>query len=433
MARTKSKANAPATLSAPIEVAATWEPIESLVPWVKNPRLNDESVDAVAASIQRFGFGAPVVARRENREIIAGHTRVKAALKLGHTSVPVRFLDISEEEAHALALADNKLAELADWNTDVLSEVLRDFEANAVNFDNLGWDATELSELLMRGNRPPTNGASDPGPGPLPPDAGTHSKLGTVYQLGPHRLVCGDSSLPETWALLDAERGDRQYDLKWSDPPYGVKYSSIGRTKQHEKIANDDMKDDDLLAFLRKVFAHTYARTRPGGVWYIAAPGGPLHHVFSSALVELPTMYRQGLVWLKDVMVFGRSDRHYQHEAIFYGWKEGAAHTWTAGRKKTSVLEVPRPKKSADHPTMKPLELIEECISCHRPEHGDVLVVEPFCGSGSTLIASARQGYVCHAVELSPAYCDVIRDRWTRWATEAGQDPGPGKLLLQRE
>lgn len=415
------------------KVAAVMEPIDSLIPWEQNPRKNDQAVDAVVQSIQTFGFGAPLLVRTADRKIIAGHTRYKAAKRLGLTEVPVRWMDLTEAQAKALALADNRLGELAEWDEDLLSTVLRDIKGTAEELiGSIGWDNDELAKILAKGNTPPPNATNDPLPGPLPPDAGTHSKPGGIYALGPHVLVCGDSTDPATWALLDQVRGERPYDMVWTDPPYGVSFKSPGRTNEHEIIANDDLDAEELTAFLRKVFGLMYARTRAGGVWYVASPDGPLRHCFATALLELPTVWRQSFAWVKDTMVFGRSDRHYQHEAIFYGWKEGAAHTWTAGRKKTSVINCKRPRVSDLHPTMKPIELIEECISCHRPKRGDVLVMEPFGGSGSTLIASARQGYRCHAIELSPAYCDVIRDRWTRWAQEAGQDPGPDALLLQR-
>jgi DNA modification methylase len=446
--------------------AATWEEIDSLVPWDKNPR-EDQPIEEVARSIEEFGFGAPLVARREGRQVIAGHTRIKAlrylqeavggwdearrarlAAKLGCPSspeilrrflglAPVRLMDLTEDQAKALALADNKLAELAKWDDPKLGAILNELAAIEIPPDLLGWSDKDADRLRMLANHAP--GTAPPAP-QMVHEGEPISKRGEVYRLGPHVLVCGSSADPAVWAAIDAIRGERGYDLVWTDPPYGVSYASIGRsqaereathkkTKQHAPIENDELTPEQLEAFLESTLGPAYDRTDPGGAWYVAAPGGPAQHAFGCVLTRRPTLWRQSLVWEKDTFVFGRSDRHYRHETIFYGWKEGAGHVWTGGRKRDSVLVVPRPKVSDLHPTEKPVELIEECLICHqRPAKGE-LVLDTFGGSGSTLVAAARLGMVCHTIEFEPMYADVIRERWARLAIELGQDPGPDAIL----
>ena len=394
------------------EAAAVWVPIEDLTPWTENPRKNDgRPVDAVADSIKRFGFASPIIARKENGEVIAGHTRLKAAELLGLDRVPVRYLDLDPADAHLLALADNKIGELAEWDDDILSGLLADLDADDLLI--AGFDDDDLASIL---------GDEDPvGPDdiePEPPPEEPESEPGEVYELGPHRLICGDSTDPEVFAKLCA---DGQVDAMWTDPPYGVSY--VGGTGL--TIQNDDLDEDGLRQLLDDSLSNALSVCRPGAACYVASPAGPLCGVFGATLASLG-VWRQMLVWVKDAFVLGRSDYHYKHEPIFYGWKPGASHSWLSGRDHHSLLEFDRPKVSKEHPTMKPIALIEYCL--RNNIRAGSIVLDPFGGSGSTLIAASRIGAKARLVELDPKYCDVIRKRWTAWAKEAGQDPGPGAL-----
>lgn len=400
------------------EPAATWTERSSLVPWSQNPRINKEAVAEVAASIKRFGFGSPIIARKADRQVIAGHTRLEAAAMLSLEWVPVRFLDLDPADARLLALADNKLGEIASWDTDTLSDVLQELEAEGAVLDGLGWTGAELDELLAE-CVPELDGSEDDCPDVVET---TDSTPGHVYELGPHRLVCGDATKASTWEML-MQSG--QADLVWTDPPYGVSY--VGKTKDALTLSNDDLDAGALAELLTNSLTCTSDHCRPGAVWYVCAPAGPLFAVFGQALSELE-IWRHTLVWLKDRFVLGRCDYHYRHEAIFYGWKPGAAHDWKSGRTHDSIHEVSRPGASREHPTMKPVELIERCLTNHVTPGTGAIVADPFGGSGSTLIAAARLNCEARLIELDPRYCDVIRRRWTKWATEKGLAPGSGAL-----
>lgn len=393
--------------------------IRDLTPWAKNPRKNDPAVDAVADSIRRFGFASPILARVEDGRVIAGHTRLKAAIKLGMEAVPVRYLDLDDDAANALALADNKLGELAEWDDAALAEILSGLGDGA---KGLGWDDDEIAALLAE---------ADPAPDPEDdaPEVREEavSQLGEVYQLGPHRLACGSSSDPEVWARL---LGEERLQMVWTDPPYGVAYVGGDRNptaptyQSGGKIENDDLSATDLRQLLTDTLGMTLAHTHPGAVWYVAAPSGPLFLEFGTVLQAFD-VWRHTLAWVKNAAVFGRCDYHYRHESLFYGWTPGAAHLAPTDHTLTSVLEHDRPGPSDKaHPTMKPLSLVRDCIrNSSRPGW---IIGEPFCGSGTTLLAAAAESRVCRAIELDPRYCDVIRRRWAKYAKENDLEVGDG-------
>jgi len=412
-----------------MEAAATWEAIDSLTPWDRNPRRNDNAVEQVAHSITRFGFGSPILARSSDRVIIGGHTRYKAAQRLGLDKVPVRFLDLDPAEAAALALADNKLGELAEWDDAAVAQILGELEAQGAPIDGLGWDDEELRELLGDGLEaaPPSDDAPE-----VDETGEPDSQPGAVYQLGPHRLVCGDATNPAVWARL---LGGERLQMVWTDPPYGVAVNNVTSIEEARRlhrrtdgklVANDDMTPDQLRSLLQAALGHAYEASEPGAAWYTAAPPGPLFYEFAATLIGMATLWRQTLIWVKDQFAFGRSDYHYRHEAIFYGWKEGAAHYFVDDRTFDTALEFQRPNRSPEHPTMKPVDLVRFCI--RNSSKPGWLVGEPFGGSGTTLMACAAEGRVARLIELDPRYCDVIRRRWTRWADENGVDAGPGAL-----
>lgn len=416
--------------------AAVYVHPDALEPDPQNPRRNDDAVPQVADSIRRFGFGAPIVARRTGPGrgvIIAGHTRWKAAHVLGLDRVPVRFMDLSEADARALMLADNKLAEIAEWDDDMLREVISELGSQEFDLSGLGWPDEELAELLADPLNPDTSASQGSDDVPEVANGEPNSTPGTVYILGPHRLLCGDSTQAESWDAV--MQGDRA-QMVWTDPPYGVAYTSGTRDPRDKKnygkgdsLQNDDLDEDALRGLLDASLGSAMAKCKPGAAWYVAAPPGPLHLVFGEVLKRFG-IWRRTLVWVKDQFVFGRGDYHYRHEPIFYGWTPGAAHYFTDDRTQDSILECPNPKRGGkgrgEHPTMKPVDLVRRCIrNSSRPGW---IVVDPFGGSGTTLIASAEEGRVARLIELDPKFCDVIRRRWTAWAIANGRDPGPGAL-----
>jgi site-specific DNA-methyltransferase (adenine-specific) len=244
-------------------------------------------------------------------------------------------------------------------------------------------------------------GETDPDQVPEPPPDPV-TKPGDLIELGDHRLLCGDSTKRED---VDRVLGGERPATTCSDPPYGVEY--VGKTKDALTVRNDGAAG--LRQLLTDSLGHAFDVCLEGAVWYVAAPAGPQFEDFAAVLSKLG-VWRQTLVWVKDSMVLGRSDYHYRHEAIFYGWKPGKAHREPPDRTQTTVWEVPRPKASREHPTMKPVALYARMLK-NSTTVGSV-VYEPFCGSGTTLIAAEQLGRRCYGIEIDPGYCDVVVARW---------------------
>jgi DNA modification methylase len=396
-------------------------PIDRPIPYARNPRkISEAAVAAVAGSIREFGFRSPIIVDGQGT-VINGHTRLMAARQLGLTTVPVVIAaDLTPAQCQAYRLADNRVAEFSEWDGELLRIELDDCEVDLAfaEFGELLKDLpSDESETMDQGDpdEVPSEAAGDPA-----------SQRGEVYELGPHRLMCGDSTSAEDWQAI---LGDEIGDAVMTDPPYGIDYvggCSDPRSpdyKKGDRVENDG--EEGLSALLHGALGQVLSRSKPGAVWYVAAPAGRPHVEFSMWLLK-EDILRQVLIWNKDQMVFGRSDYHYKHEFIYYGWKPGAAHRAPPDRTQVSVWDIKRPRKSEDHPTMKPVELYERMMN-NSTAPGE-LILEPFGGSGTTLIAAAKTGRICRAMEIAPRYCDVIRRRWTKFARENGKDPGTGAL-----
>lgn len=376
-------------------------PISSIRPYEDNPRQNDAGVDAVAASVKAFGFRQPIVVD-EDDVIIVGHTRYKAALKLGLAEVPVHVaVGLSPEQARAYRIADNQTATLSQWDDGKLVAELMALQTAGFDLDLTGFSAEDLARLL-----PPAHAAGQGDPEDVPdPPAEPETRPGDLWLLGRHRLLCGDATMP---ADLDRLMGGAAADLLLTDPPYGVGY--VGRTKDELTIENDDLGDDAAYrAFLAGAFRTAVGHVRPGGgfyVWHADVRGLPVRLAAGDAGLRV----RQCLVWAKQAMVLGRQDYQWRHEPCLYGWRDGGAHTWLGDRSQTTVLEFDRPGRSADHPTMKPVELVRYLVRNSCPPGGRVL--DPFGGSGTTLVAAELDGRTAYLLELDPAYADVAVRRW---------------------
>lgn len=385
------------------ELEALATPVDDLRPLPGNPRMGD--VDAVAASLRRFGQRKPIVARADGT-ITAGNHTWQAAKQLGWETIAAVRIDDDDDTAAAFALADNRTAELGSYDDELLAALVSSVgDADAELLRDAGWSDEAVAELLNRVDPPLPDvpPSDDPGDPPATPQ----SVLGDVWLLGGHRVACGDSTDVDA---LDAVMSGDTADAIWTDPPYGVSY--VGKTSDALTIENDKLDAAGLEDFLRAAFAGAATVVKPGGAWYVAAPSGDLFHAFGTVLLELG-VWRHTLVWVKDVFVMGRADYHYRHESIFYGWQPGAAHDWFGGRNKDTVLEVPRPKSSREHPTMKPVELIRVCLDNSVPRGG--VVLDPFGGSGSTLLACEYTGRKARLIELDPRYVDVICRRWQEY------------------
>lgn len=371
-----------------------WEPIKSIRPYEKNPRRNDEAVDAVAASIREFGWQQPIVVDK-NGVIIAGHTRYKAAKKLKCDTVPVVVADdLTEDQVKAYRLADNKTGELAEWDTALLGEELAelaDFDMSQFGFDTILQEEVREAEEDDYEVNPPEEPKAKPG---------------DIYQLGRHRLMCGDSTDAESVYQLCQ---DGQVDMLLTDPPYGVDYT--GKTKDALKIQNDATSDETLRDMLADAFSAANNIMKPGAVFYIwHADSKAL--VFRIACQMAGWEVRQVLIWVKNTMVMGRQDYQWKHEPCLYGWKDGAGHLWASDRKQTTILNFDRPTKNKEHPTMKPVKLFDYQIQ-NNTKGGDI-VLDLFGGSGTTIVACEQNGRCARVMELDPRYVDVIIDRWEK-------------------
>jgi site-specific DNA-methyltransferase (adenine-specific) len=378
-------------------------PIDSVTPYERNPRKNEAAVAVVAASIKEYGWQQPIVVDRE-RVVIVGDTRLKAARSLGLAVVPIHVADLSPEQAKAYRLMDNRSNENAEWDLDLLSLEIGDLRQMQFSLDLTGFTDLELGRLGATGTGNPGIGPADDAP-PLPVEPA--ARPGDLYALGAHRLLCGDATnLAHVARLLDGLRAD----LVFTDPPYNVDYT--GKTADALKIANDTMEARRYRAFLLAAFQVLFANTKAGCAIYLCHADTEGYNA-RGALTEAGWLFKQAIVWVKDSFVMGRQDYHWRHEPILYGWKPGAAHRWWADRTQDTVWEIPRPKRSEEHPTMKPVDLVARALK-NSSRAGDI-VLDTFGGSGSTLVACEREGRVCRMAEIDPRYCDVIVSRWEQF------------------
>lgn len=399
------------------EQAAIWERVDALQPWKDNPRKNKGAIGHVAESIKRFGFASPIIARAADKTIIAGHTRYEAAKQLGLEKIPVRYLDLDPADSRLLALADNKIGEIAEWDEDKLEKVMQELLDEGISLEDIGWSDDELGKIVDELKQEEIKEDEVP---EADEEGEPDSKLGEVYELGEHRLICGDSTLPETWEkLMQGEKAD----LCITDPPYGIAYEG-GSTKR-DMIKNDEQSIEELTSFLDNVFINILANINNGSAVYVFSPNTNRLTSFCIAL-EKNNLFRHTLVWYKDNSTFGRCDYHYRHETIFYGWKEGAGHYFINDRTQDTVLCFDRPSVSKEHPTMKPISIL--CKLIDNSSKKDWVVIDAFGGSGSTLIAAAQTKRRARLVELDPKYCDVIRRRWTQYAKDHDLEVGTGGL-----
>lgn len=375
--------------------------IDKLIPYANNARTHsDEQVAQIAASIREFGFNNPVLIA-EDDTIIAGHGRVMAARKLNLSEVPcLRLSHLTETQRKAYILADNKLALNAGWENNLLSLELTELADSGFDITLTGFTQEEMDAL-----KPieVTEGLTDEDATPEVPEKPV-TRLGDVWLLGKHRLMCGDSTSIEA---LETLCSGQLVDMWLTDPPYNVAYE--GKTKDALTIKNDSMGDSEFRQFLRDCYVAADAVMKPGAVFYIWHADSEGYN-FRGAANDAGWKVRQCLVWKKQTMVMGRQDYHWKHEPCLYGWKDGAGHLWASDRKQTTILEFDRPSRNGEHPTMKPVALFEYQM-LNNTKGGDI-VLDSFGGSGTTLVAAEKNGRIARLMELDPKYCDVIVKRW---------------------
>lgn len=373
--------------------------IEKVKPYDKNPRKNKAAVDYVANSIKEFGFQQPIVVDKD-MVVIAGHTRLKAAKKLKLKEVPVVIADnLTEEQVKAYRLADNKTAEKAEWDFDLLTDELLslqelDFDMEQFGFD---FDFSEDEEAVED-----DNWEADVPEEPI-------SKRGDIWVLGRHRLMCGDSTDAADVALL---MNGNKADMLLTDPPYNVDYTGKASELETKKIENDKMEDSAFQDFLTSAFSNAEENMKAGGVFYIWHAGLETSN-FQTACKRAGFQVRQILIWNKDSLAIGRQDYQWKHEPCLYGWKDGASHLWASDRKQATVLDFEKPQKNNLHPTMKPIKLFDYQIKNNTK--GDDIVLDLFGGSGTTIMAAEQNGRRGFVMEYDPKFVDVIVDRWEQF------------------
>jgi DNA modification methylase len=392
-------------------------PVEKLIPYARNARTHsEEQVAQVAASITEFGWTNPILVGADG-VIIAGHARLLAARKLRLREVPVIVLDhLSETQRRALVLADNRLALSAGWDEEMLRVELESLKEESFDLDIVGFTAEEL-EAILAGPEETRDGLTDEDAVPDEQEA-VVSAAGDMWVMGEHRLLCGDSTQMEA---VEKVLAGGLADMVFTDPPYSVSYT--GKTARKLTIQNDDL-GAGFEQFLRDACVNIMAVTK--GAIYICMSSSEIHtlqRVFREAGGHWSTF----IVWAKNAFTMGRSDYQRQYEPILYGWREGTDHFWCGARDQGDVWFIKKPHVNDLHPTMKPVELVERAI--RNSSKGRDTILDPFGGSGTTLIACERANRQARLIELEPRYCDVAVTRWQRWSGLTATLAGDGRTF----
>ena len=366
-----------------------------ITPYAKNAKKHPKKqIAQVAASIKEFGFNQPIVVDAKG-VIIVGHGRYEAAKSLGmkDEDMPVTVVNLTEEQANAYRLADNKLNE-SEWDMSLVVEELKGLSEPMLELT--GFD----KDLIIEGDE------NDDVIPEVPEEP--KSKLGDLYQLGEHRVLCGDSTkLEDVERLMDGKKAD----MVFTDPPYNIAYE--GGSKKREMIKNDEVVD--FYQFLLEAYSSFALVMKLGASIYVCHADTERVN-FTKAFRDAGFYLSSVIIWVKDNSTFGRADYFWKHEPILYGWREGGAHTWHGDNKQDTVWNMKRPSKSDAHPTMKPIELIEKAL-VNSSKQEDI-ILDLFLGSGSTLIAAQKTGRICYGMELDPKYVDVIVKRWEDYTGE---------------
>lgn len=385
--------------------------IEKLIPYKNNARTHsDEQIEKIAKSMKEFGFINPILVDG-NLNVIAGHGRILGAKKIGMKEVPCLFIeDLTEEQKRAYIIADNRLAEDAGWDKELLKIELEDLKN--MNFD-ITLTGFELEDFDFSMDE--TEVIEDEFDETVPEEP--TSKKGEIYKLGKHFLMCGDSTdINDVEKLMNGVKAD----MLLTDPPYNVDYEGgTGLT-----IQNDNMDDETFREFLRVSFFNANSVMKEGAVFYIWHADSEGYN-FRGACHDIGWKVRQCLIWCKNTLVMGRQDYHWKHEPCLYGWKEGASHLWASDRKQTTVLEFDRPSVSKEHPTMKPVGLFDYLIKNNTKK--DDIVLDLFAGSGTSIIACEQNGRIAYSMELDPKYVDVIISRWEKLTGQQAERIENGK------
>ncbi len=388
-------------------------PIGELRPDPANPRrISEQELETLTRSISEFGLIDPIIARREDKMVIGGHQRLLAARKLGYKTVPVVFADLTVEQAHLLNIALNKIS--GSFDQELLARLLKELqEVPDTDLSLSGFKDDELKKLLKSLDaREKRDRLENFDLDAAVKDAqnAPKAKLGDIWLLDEHRLVCGDSTDREAVQRL---MGGTKAAMAFTDPPYNVNYGDHRHTGASQRIIANDNLGEVFEPFLEKACKNMLEFT--DGAVYICMSSSELH-TLQKAFIAAGGHWSTFIIWAKNTFTIGRSDYQRQYEPILYGWREGINHYWCRDRDQGDVWQVDKPSSSPLHPTMKPLALIERAIQ-NSSQSGDI-VLDIFIGSGSTLIACERTGRICYGMELEPLYVDIARMRWEAFTGE---------------
>ena len=378
-----------------------YKKVNDLIPYINNSRTHsEEQVNQICASINEFGFTNPLLID-EKDNIIAGHGRLLASKKLKMEQVPCIVLSgLTEAQKKAYIIADNKMALNAGWNEELLKIELENLKELDFDLELTGFNVDELDDIFqVEEEQEIVEDEFD-----IEPPEEPKAKLGDIYQLGNHRLMCGDSTNENDVSKLV---GEQKMDLLITDPPYNVDYT--GKTKEAMKIQNDKMENNVFHDFLVKAFSNAYSFLKDGGAFYCWYASKEVVN-FHTALEDSGFTVKQELIWNKNSMVMGRQDYQWKHEPCLYGWKETSSHAWYSDRKQTTIINWDRPSKADLHPTMKPIGLFDYQIK-NSSKAGDN-ILDLFGGSGTTIMACEQNNRNAYTMEYDPKYVDVIIKRW---------------------
>ena len=392
------------------QIIQQW-PIDKLIEYENNPRINDHAVDKIADAIKYYGFRIPIVIK-SNGSVIDGHLRLKAARKLGLKEIPVVLADdLTDIQIKAFRLSVNKMAELADWDEDLLRIELDFLKDEDFDLSLTGFDLDDLNFYL----EPEKLALTDEDNVPEQPSDPV-SKLGDVWLLGKHRVMVGDSTkIEDVEKLMDGKKAD----MVFTDPPYGVSYAdknaflnAVGKGNCNQTaIENDHQSIPEMKELWLQAFTILALFTTNKASYYITGPqGGELMMMMMMMIDKSCWQLKHMLIWAKNNHVLGRCDYHYKHEPILFGWKKNGTHEFYGTSSNFSLWEINKPTKSDLHPTMKPVELVERAILNSSKKQN--IIIDLFLGSGSTIIAAEKTNRICYGMEISENYCDVIVKRW---------------------
>lgn len=417
-------------------------PIGEVLLHPRNARRGD--VDLIAASLERNGQYRAIGVRKQTRHALFGNHTLQAALALGWTHIAAHELDVPDDhDADRILLVDNRSNDVATYDQVTLGDIVRELP----DLEGTGFTAGDVEQLIAYGQS-----LSDPPPSEPPEPGNAVTKPGDLVELGGHRLYCGDARDADAYAQL---MGPDRAQIVWTDPPYGVNLRDIAarRGRDHGDMIGDDADPMVVHELCRAAFEHAHAYTAPGAAIYVAHADTVREPVYS-ALVGAGFYHAQTLIWIKDTLVLGRQDYQWRHEPILYGWRSGDAHTWNHDRAQTtiagdyddrsalealtqaelvnlaerlladkpgSVIHIARPRVADNHPTSKPVDLVAAHLR-NSSAPGDI-VLDPFAGSGSTLIAAEQQDRLARLVELDAGYCDVIVERWEELTDRKAKRP----------